>query len=401
VMSSEKNAPLLSIIIPTRNRQKYAISAITSILNIPAPDLELVVQDNSDNDDLERLLSSRVRDPRLCYNHTRGRLNIMQNFDRAMEMATGEYVCFIGDDDGVNPEIVDAVEWAKAQGLDAILPTQLAVYYWPDVRFRYYGAAFSGVLNIKPFTGRILFPDIEAEMKRCARIAGRELGNLPRVYYGIVKRECMKRVKDKAATYFPGPSPDLANAVAVANYVERMCVVDYPLFVTGISGGSGGGLGARKMNVGRLEDQVYLPKHYVNDWSNLVPKFHSGQTTWGESVVQALKAVGREELLRDFNIPLLHAMCAVFNPSYFSVTTRSFYHALRATKRSYLLGTIKFFYSCFYTWGLRFKFLSRNLLALLLGVGPHTIKEVGNIEDAANALTEYLKTTGKQFDQHG
>lgn len=49
----------------------------------------------------------------------------------------------------------------------------------------------------------------------------------------------------------------------------------------------------------------------------------------------------------------------------------------------------------------RFKFLSRNLLALLLGVGPHTIKELDNIEDAANALTEYLKATGRRFDQHG
>ena len=393
------NSPLLSIVIPTRNRHECAKFSIRNVLSIPSPRLELVLQDNSDTDKLKSFVDS-IHDVRVRYNHTPERLNIMQNFDRAMDMTMGEYVCFIGDDDGINPEIVNAVEWAKAQGLDAILSTQLAVYYWPDLRFRYYGTAFSGTLSIKPFTGRTSFPNVEAEVRRCARVAGREFGNLPRAYYGIVKRECMEHLKIKAATYFPGPSPDLANAVAVANYVERMCVVDYPLFITGISGGSGGGLGARKKHVGYLEDQAHLPKRFVRNWSNLVPEFFSGQTMWGESVVQALKAVGREELLRDFNIPLLHAMCAVFNPSYFSITIRSFYRALRATKRSYLLGTLKFFYSYFYTWGLRFKFLISNLLALRLGVGPHTVKEISNIEDAANALTEYLKTTGKQFDRH-
>ena len=36
-------------------------------------------------------------------------------------------------------------------------------------------------------------------------------------------------------------------------------------------------------------------------------------TVWGEDIVQALKATNRENLLVDFNIPLLHGMCLVFD----------------------------------------------------------------------------------------
>jgi len=46
--------PLLSIIIPTRNRISFCISVIDSILNITDIRLELVVQDNSDSHELEQ-----------------------------------------------------------------------------------------------------------------------------------------------------------------------------------------------------------------------------------------------------------------------------------------------------------------------------------------------------------
>ena len=45
-----------------------------------------------------------------------------------MPLATGEFVCVIGDDDGVNPEIIRAVCWAREHKLDAVAPSQCAVW---------------------------------------------------------------------------------------------------------------------------------------------------------------------------------------------------------------------------------------------------------------------------------
>ena len=43
------NLPLLSIVIPTRNREFYCIQAIKHILSFENKDFELVIQDNSES----------------------------------------------------------------------------------------------------------------------------------------------------------------------------------------------------------------------------------------------------------------------------------------------------------------------------------------------------------------
>ena len=52
----ESKKPILSIAIPTRNRQLYAVESIRTILSIIDNDIEVVVQDNSDDSSLESML---------------------------------------------------------------------------------------------------------------------------------------------------------------------------------------------------------------------------------------------------------------------------------------------------------------------------------------------------------
>ena len=94
--------------------------AIQSILEIPDPGLELVVQDNSDSRELESYTSASVVDRRLRYRYTPPPFSMIDNFNAAVELATGEYLCLIGDDDGVNPEIMEAAHWAQGENVDAI-----------------------------------------------------------------------------------------------------------------------------------------------------------------------------------------------------------------------------------------------------------------------------------------
>ncbi len=55
-----QDAPLLSVVIPSRNRMDYAKSAIRSVLSIPCSELELVVEDNSDSNQLETRIRGTV-----------------------------------------------------------------------------------------------------------------------------------------------------------------------------------------------------------------------------------------------------------------------------------------------------------------------------------------------------
>jgi len=394
----DKQHPILSVIIPTRNRFKYVTSTVKSILDLPDPDFELIVEDNSDNDEVEIWIRENIDDSRLSYAHTTDSVSMSENYDRGTIRSTGEYLAFIGDDDGVLPDIVAATRWAKKNGYDAILPTTPGRYTWPDTRYRYYGGSLAGTLAIAPFTGAVSYPDPQEQMTRCARSGGQDFADLPKIYYGIVRRDCLDQVRAKAGAYFPGPSPDLAGAMAVANYVKTLCKVDYPLFLPGTSGGSNAGLGAMKKHVGRLEDQKHLSKECVDKWSVLVPRFYSGNTIWGEDVVQALRAIERDDVLSEFNVPLLHAMCMVFNPGHASMVMSSLYGALRSSRRNYILGTVQFGYGCCYTWALRFQSLFRRLTKSSGSGKLIILRDIGNIEQAVRSMVRVIAERGRSFD---
>ena len=158
-MSSNTDAPLLSVVITIRNRQEYAILCVESILRIQDPDLEVVVQDNSDTRELEELLSRNVQDSRLRYSYTPTPLSFIGNFDAAVRLATGEYVCFIGDDDGINPEILEATRWAKDNEIDSLKPASGVHYIWPETgmpstRFTHIPQD-TGCLTIPRYSGKI------------------------------------------------------------------------------------------------------------------------------------------------------------------------------------------------------------------------------------------------------
>jgi glycosyltransferase involved in cell wall biosynthesis len=392
------DAPLLSIVIPTRNRFDYVRSAIESVLRISSSQLQLAVKDNSDTNRLELWLRNNVSDQRLTYHYSNAQASMSENYDRAMSLASGEYVCLIGDDDGVNPEIIAATRWAKENTLDALVPTSLINYVWPDLHMTTYGAMEAGEVRIRPFTGAVTYPDGEVEMRKCAKDAGQNFHKLPKAYYGIVRKDCLDQVKAKTGTYFPGISPDMAAALAVANYAKRICHVDYPLFVPGSSAKSNAGLSGMKKHIGWLRDQPHLPATCEKDWSNIVPAFYSVQTIWAEATVNSLQATGRTDILKDFNVPRLFAFCSINYSGYMSTAGYSFYHALRATQRGILVGTLQFAYWFFYLWGSRAKSLVARLIGGSHDTDSYCAKGLQNIDEAVQAVSAHLAKTGLRFN---
>jgi glycosyltransferase involved in cell wall biosynthesis len=381
---------LLSVVIPTRNRAHYAKASIRTTLLSSSDRLEVVVQDNSDGDELAQYIKDNMSDPRLRYWHDCEQLDVIENFSRGLQRSCGQFVAFIGDDDGVNPEIVEAALWAEREEVDAIISTRPAQYWWPGTRYRYHGESFSASMTIRSFDCTVTYPNPEAELARCARQAGQTIGDLPSPYYGIIRRTCLDKVREASGRFFPGPSPDLAGAVAVATFTRRMAKVDYPLFIPGVSRASTAGLGAQKRHIGRLEDQEHLPRWAIENWSRLVPRFFSGETIWAEDVVQALRATGREDVLASFNTSRLHAMCAVFHPRFLSTILRSLRIASAERSKPLSLALTEFAFWYGLTWARRARFLVHNRLIRPLSIGVSTLQGIQSIEQAAEALEAYL-----------
>jgi hypothetical protein len=387
------SVPLLSVVIPTKNRTAYAVGCLKTLARLPSADLEIVVQDNSADDALGRALSVEGADARVRYEHVAAPLSVVENCDRGVAQAHGEYLTLLGDDDGVTPALLDAARSAARSGLDALTPGCLAWYMWPDVRFKHYGDRYAGRLTVRPFTGRFVERDARAGVRRSAHNAFQDLVDsveLPKLYYGLVRSACLEALRAEAGTCFPGVSPDMAVAVGVSKYVERFASLDYPLFVPGSSAKSNAGAQAAKRHVGRLEDQPHLPRDCVRTWPVEVPAVFAVQTVWAQSALGALRATGRSEEVAHFDMGLLHAMCGVLNQGYWGATLSSYGRALRATRTGRVRGAAALGVGVARTWALRARWLAGRLLRRPWYVGAWQEGGLPDIDAAVGALEARL-----------
>lgn len=391
---------ILSIVIPTRNRFTYIKSAIRSVLAISSREIELVIHDSSDSNELELWISSNFSDSRIKYNYCPPPLSMTDNFNRAVGMSSGEYVCIIGDDDGVNPEIVAAAYWAKDNSLDALAPSLSgASYNWPDFCSQDYGQNHSGKLFVNQFTGKVSFSNVDSEMLKCVISAGQKKFGLPRIYFGMVRRNCLLKVNEVVGSYFQGVSPDIFGALTVANYGKRVCIIDYPLVLPGSSGGSNSGRSALGEHKGNLEEDPHMEGYDISQWPECVPKFFSVQTVWAEAAVAALCSVRRNDLLDKFNWELLHALCIVYHPNYFFTTILSFMNVMRSYKKNYIRRVISLTKNIVLV---TFKRLARFIYRKIFpdrGIRENAFNGVNNIESAVQELTAYLKKNNSSFER--
>jgi len=397
--------PLLSIVIPTRNRIPYATSAIESILEIADPLLELVIQDNSDSRDLESWVHSNACDPRLKFNHTDHPLSFIHNFNTAAYLATGEYVCFIGDDDGVNPEIMESAAWAKLRNLDALVVKPSTSYLWggTGVSSTLFTRVTGGSLTIGDFSGDVVDSDMEKEMRTLLHNGGLYYlnTNLPKLYHGLVHQRCLKAVYDKTGAYFGGLSPDTYASLAVACVAKKVSVVDYPLTIPGASKSSGAIVeGAIKRHSKKLLEAPHFRYRGEYRWSVLVPRIYTVETLWVDSSVAALSAMGRNDLVRQLSLPKLAAYCIGANRGVVWPVLRDLVRGTRILRKSLVIGAIQFAWRLLVLVKDAGVNLARRIwtrLRIFAGMRLIRIDGLENMVEASHALTRYLKDHGYSF----
>jgi abequosyltransferase len=94
------NRPLLSICIATLNRAAYIGETLDSLIAQLREDVEIVVLDGGSSDGTQELLMQyRQRCPQLRYVRQEAPNGVDRDFDRTVELASGEYCWLTSDDD--------------------------------------------------------------------------------------------------------------------------------------------------------------------------------------------------------------------------------------------------------------------------------------------------------------
>lgn len=99
---------MITVITPTFKRHQYLKNAVDSVLAQTYKDFELIVVDDNPADSEERKLTEEVMngitDPRVIYIQNEKNLGGAGSRNRAIEMAKGEYIAFLDDDDMYLPD---------------------------------------------------------------------------------------------------------------------------------------------------------------------------------------------------------------------------------------------------------------------------------------------------------
>ena len=91
-------APLVSVLIPTRNRPQFLKDAVRSALGQSYANTEILIQDNASDFDIETLVAD-FKDPRISFRRSDENVGMALNWKALALRANGKYVAFLNDDD--------------------------------------------------------------------------------------------------------------------------------------------------------------------------------------------------------------------------------------------------------------------------------------------------------------
>ena len=89
---------LVTVIIPTKNREKTLIRALESVLNQDYSNLQVIIQDNNSKDGTENSIKKYLNDKRVEYHKSNVDLSMWDNWCEAAKFIKGDYFVRLDDD---------------------------------------------------------------------------------------------------------------------------------------------------------------------------------------------------------------------------------------------------------------------------------------------------------------
>ncbi len=112
--------PKVSVCIPAYNNAEYIKETIDAVLNQTYKNMELIIVDDNSTDHTYELLQS-IKDSRVKVYHNEKNLGMSGNWNRCLELCTGEFIKLICADDLLAPTAVEREANALINNPTAVL----------------------------------------------------------------------------------------------------------------------------------------------------------------------------------------------------------------------------------------------------------------------------------------
>ncbi len=225
-----------SVLLPTRNRLELLKYAVETVRRQDDEGWEIVVSDNASEQDVAGYVRA-LGDPRVRYVRTDRSLPVTDNWNRALEHSTGDYLLMLGDDDGLLKGCLRRARALVEQYREPdCIYTNALLYAYPGV--------MPGLPNgfLQPYGYAPFFrgalPSFLLEPRAARRLA-RAAMNFEMRYtfnmqHAIVSRRFVESLRG-AGPFYQSPYPDFYATNVLMLKARSIVVSAVPLVVVGIS----------------------------------------------------------------------------------------------------------------------------------------------------------------------
>ena len=219
-------APLVSVLLPTRNRLEYLKIALQTVIRQDDGDWEVVVSDNDSTEDIEGHVRE-LGDPRIRYVRTAAFVPVTENWNTALEHSTGDHVVMLGDDDGLLPGFVAAIR-ALSERFERpdVIYTGACLFAYPGVIPEFPGGYVQPYSYARFFRDRtdpfVLAPDVARSLVDDAMAFRVRYGF--NMQFSTVSRALIERLSGRGP-FFQSAFPDYY-ATNAAFLTARRIVID-------------------------------------------------------------------------------------------------------------------------------------------------------------------------------
>ncbi len=255
-----------SIIIPTLNSIEYLKDCISSVISQDFSDYELIISDNLSEDGTLEYLSTLKHD-NIKVIRPESKLPMTEHWEFALTHAKGEWIIFVGVDDGLMPYFFKLSEFltseANKKGIKVINSTR-SYYFWEgcqdiygDTSIYYIAKAFYSIRSSKKSIFNALVGIINYI-------------EIPQMYTeSIVHKDIVEEIKKKQAGYFFSSIPqDASGAATICSTIDKYIHSEIPL----------GWVGSSSKSLGTLD----LTKK--KDMEKAIFNTHSNRIKWNSNI---------------------------------------------------------------------------------------------------------------------
>jgi len=261
-MISRTGSPLITVVIPTRERAETLEICLKTVVTQTYSNLRIIVSDNFSSDSTKDVVLG-FDDKRITYLNTGRRLSMSHNWEFALEKVSDGWVTVLGDDDGLLPGALETVaEIVRSTGTKALM-SAACFYHWPSLTGNPHGQLTVPLgKGFEVRGGRVWLERL---------MSGKvDISHLPTLYTGgFICSSVINLIRQQSPNkqFYHSPIPDVYSAIAISSVVDSFVFVREPLAITGLSKNSIG------VSVMSEENGVRSPANSF--YSETIIPFHS------------------------------------------------------------------------------------------------------------------------------